>query len=357
MKRREFFSTVIGSIAAQFTLRRNTAFAEEAATIGHVSERIPEYIVIEPSPNESAQPTSQAHKILLVGDTQRTSWMETTFLGREQNDRERVMILNAMAQEAATEYRSAVLLLGDHVCYGEELKDWEYFDNIMQPLRAATKTARTPIYAIPGNHDYGLLKKNTAYLAQMFKRFPDEKPQFPSLQKFGATALVMLDSNIDQLTKRQIDAQYRQFKRILEQCDHDPTITSVLVAAHHPPYTNSTMQASLELHDYFTAPFLAARKTSLFFSGHVHSYERFGVETGCGQKMFVISGGGGGPRRSVRTDAKRPQTNDLYRTGTIRSFHYIRLTATPSNLAAEVMMLTNSGTFIIGDRFVVPLPL
>jgi hypothetical protein len=68
--------------------------------------------------------------------------------------------------------------------------------------------------------------------------------------------------------------------------------------------------------------------------------------------MFVVAGGGGGPRRSVSISPDRPNQNDAYRIGTLRPFHYIRLHVGDDALTAQVMMLPKGGTkFTVGDSF------
>jgi hypothetical protein len=55
--------------------------------------------------------------------------------------------------------------------------------------------------------------------------------------------------------------------------------------------------------------------------------------------MFVVSGGGGGPRRQCNTSPTRACKNDAYREGELRPFHFIRLTINDNSLQADVMML------------------
>jgi Calcineurin-like phosphoesterase len=315
--------------------------------------------------------TGRTEHFVLVGDTQRTSWFETALLRREQNDRERVMVLNAIAcelEQAAypSTYPSAyppaysgLILLGDHVCYGEESEDWRYFDGIFAPVREQTTQKAIPIIALPGNHDYGLIQRSRAWLQALFERFPTSRnhafARFPNVVRFGSVAVVTLDTNLDMLSRAQAERQHCRYQALLDHIDHDPRINSVIVAAHHPPFTNSDLAVDKDLMRFAAEPFLAACKTRLFFAGHVHSYERFAFDHPDIGKMFITSGGGGGPRRSVRTDDARLHTNDCYRTGSVRPFHYIRLSVGASELVGEVMMLRKGGQFggqfVIGDRF------
>jgi hypothetical protein len=306
----------------------------------------------------------ESHHFVLVGDTQRTSWLERWLLRREQNDHERLLVLNAIARELADRAPSdpqkhppTLVLLGDHVCYGEDSEDWQYFDNIFAPVRREIERLSIPVMALAGNHDYGFVQRSRHWLGAMARRFTpmrcgtDGLPRFPALATFGSTAILALDSNVDILSARAVDHQYRQYCRALEYLDTAPNIGVVLVAAHHPPVTNSNLAPDPALMHLVAEPFLAAAKTRLLFAGHVHSYERFEYTTSSGRKFFITAGGGGGPRRPVRIDAGRPHTNDCYRSGTVRPFHYVHLTVNTSSLRGEVMMLRPNGTFGVGDTF------
>lgn len=296
-----------------------------------------------------------AHKLLFVGDVQRTSWMESVFLGRKQNDKERESILHRLGQEIQTAQYTTMVMLGDQVCYGEDHTDWNYFDAIMTPVYNAAKHTRTPLFALPGNHDYGMLRKTSRNLSQLFQRFPETRKNFPAVLRAGSAVIVLLDSNFDELPQNVIQQQYSDYQKLLALYDADPAVRSVIVAAHHPPYSNSMMGRHNLLEQTFAQPFMNARKTTLFLSGHVHSYERFEFQTAQGNKTFVVSGGGGGPRRSVRTDDKRPYPNDQFCEGTIRPFHYISVSINESELQIDVMMLGKNSWFYQGDRCIIPV--
>jgi hypothetical protein len=89
-------------------------------------------------------------------------------------------------------------------------------------------------------------------------------------------------------------------------------------------------------------PLLRAKKTLGLFTGHVHSYERF-VREG---KMFVVSGGGGGPRARLAEGKDRRHPDDLFVGPPIRSFHFTVYTVTGTGIAAEVMGLPKGGTSV-----------
>lgn len=278
--------------------------------------------------------------IAIVGDVQRTSLAELSFMGRGQYDEEREAILNAIADDKP----DLLLMLGDQVVTGDDESQWAYFDQCMSRVNAA----EIPVHSILGNHDYGENKMRC--LRNYGHRFPHCDGSIHSMVKMGHIALISLNSNYDMLSSSQIRSQEEDYSKWLKELDSDPNIRGVIVASHHPPYTNSDLGMNPEVEEMFAKPFLSATKTRLYLSGHVHSYERFIA----GEKTFVISGGGGGPRRLVDNSSSRPFKNDAYRIGTLRPFHYVMVNVTESDLKAEVKML-QKGQFKVGDRFSIGL--
>lgn len=347
MNRRIFFHTFFRSVVQGLV---TSAAVPLNSCAGQLAESVVPVVLPKASAND-------VHELVVLGDTQRTSWWERTFLGREQHDAERVQVLKAVASSVAEGRTSAVVLLGDHVCYGEEQSDWQYFDEIVAPLRNVADRTKTPLYALVGNHDYGFVWRSASYLESMFSRFPAQPRQFPcSVPLYYSdgshTVLLMLDSNADMLSDTARRSQMQEYQRVLRDCDDDATVRSVIVAAHHPPYTNSDLDREAEQMQPIAEAFTAAAKTRLFLSGHVHSYERFSVQPvpSVPEKFFIISGGGGGPRRNVSILAQRRYTNDRYRVGELRPFHYVRLSVGISGLRGECQMLRN-GEWSVGDEF------
>jgi hypothetical protein len=83
-------------------------------------------------------------------------------------------------------------------------------------------------------------------------------------------------------------------------------------------------------------------------SGHVHNYERY-LRDG---KVFLVAGGGGGPRAALNEGTRRRHTDDLFPGGRLRAFHYLRVSVEESGLAVEVRGLEKDGTgFDTMERF------
>jgi predicted phosphodiesterase len=279
--------------------------------------------------------------IAVVGDLQTTSSWERIFMARSDNHRERTMILNQIAEDKP----DMLLLLGDQVGTGDETEEWGYFDDVMSKV----KEAQIPIRAIYGNHDYGY-DKGTC-IRNFTERFPHQPEHGASMVKLGPIALVTVDTNFDQLSPREIDRQAEQYKKWLGELEEDPEVKGVLVAAHHAPYTNSELGANNGVISMFAEPFYNARKTRMFLSGHVHNYERFIT----GDKTFVVTGGGGGPLRSVNVSSSRRYQNDAYRSKSeVRPCHYMKLTIADNAIKSETRFIVKN-EFKTGDKFALGL--
>jgi 3',5'-cyclic AMP phosphodiesterase CpdA len=324
------------------------------ATLALSSLNIPRLlggIRYSPLPADGITPVRnlQPKKICIIGDIQGTSGAEEMLLARSDNADVRTRIVQAVVDE----HPDMLLLLGDQIALGENESDWVLFDQTISPVIQA----KIPTYALRGNHDYGLNIRNPRNLRNFYKRFSAQSHEMPDVVTLGPIVLIALDSNFDMLSSSDYKNQIQRYQDALEKLDNDPNVKGVIVASHHPPYTNSSLGADYGVIAQFATPFLKARKTRLYLSGHVHSYERFAVQ----DKMFVTSGGGGGPRRQVDVSSDRSFKNDAYRSNeSLRPFNYVRLQVNDGSLDAEVMMLRklkgkSEYKFVVGDRFSVGL--
>jgi Icc-related predicted phosphoesterase len=299
---------------------------------------------------EGAAPRS----IVAIGDLQRTILAEQLYLGRRQNDAVRAALVEAVSAEQP----DVILLLGDQVSDGAIDREWYYFDELLASLR----DGNTAVHALPGNHDYSRFDRERSE-RNFFSRFAWPAPAEPDVVRLGPVVYVGLDSNFDVIGPERVQREAERYRELLDELDRDETVRGVIVASHHPPFSNSRLQATAPVIELFAEPFLAAKKTRLYLSAHVHSYERFESEG----KTFVVSGGGGGPRRKVDVSDARRWRNDVFRGGAIRPFHYLQLAVDDEAITVVAKMLNEpmrrwqrrsrlvTPEFVPGDEFRVPL--
>ena len=280
-------------------------------------------------------------RIMVVGDFQPTTWLECEFMGRPQNDAVRSDIINQIVNNKP----DMLLLLGDQVGEGEKEGDWLRFDSMMAPIC----DENIPVYAVVGNHDYGLL--GVEGIRHFQARFPYANVLPRLVWLADSVAMVVMDSNLGALPDEVLERQTRRYQEVLKMLDRHPSVRGVIVTMHHPPLTNASLPIDSRVHDLFVPPFLESRKTMLFLSGHIHSYERFEVDG----KAFVVSGGGGGPRRSVDTSEGRSIKSDQVALGEMRPHHYMEMLIEPEGIRCETMMLVQD-EFKLGDEFFLSYP-
>ena len=278
---------------------------------------------------------------VLLGDPQRTSFWELLIF-REQNDGAR----QALFDEIARENPGVVLLLGDLVSQGDDDREWVKFDTFATRIRQN----HIPMYSVLGNHDY--YGDTQDALANFFERFPHQQKRLWNSFRLKSVAFILLNSNISQMTRAQAQEQQEWYEKQLAEDQADSTVTAIVVACHHPPYTNSTIVSdNKEVLKDFVGPYVRTPKARLFFTGHCHSYEHFEQ----GGKQFVVSGGGGGPRQAVTCDAKQWRHADLYKGDPIRAFHFCRVTIESDGLKVEMVKLDpEKDSWEVGDKFSVP---
>ena len=290
------------------------------------SDRIPTYAgfaEIEPAKNH----------FILIGDTQSTSHWE---FWRERNDQERKLILDEIARQKP----AFVVHLGDLTTRGSSKKHWQAFDDLNRALREK----KIPYFPILGNHEfYG---NDEEALGNYFGRFPHLDHRRWYSFKWKNIGFLMVDSNFSTLTKEQDELQPRWYFSELERFDREERIDHIIVCCHEPPLTNNrVVSPNQKSRVYFADPFMRFQKTCLFFSGHSHTYERFQT----GDKFFIVSGGGGGPRHKVSVDPKNRPYNDLFPGPELRFLHFCEVEIHDRVLAYRVLRLESEKTFTIVD--------
>ncbi len=133
----------------------------------------------------------------------------------------------------------------------------------------------------------------------------------------------------------------------LERFEADPQVKHVIVCMHEPPFTNRVRTwAGVKSTKLFAEPFLQFEKTRLFFSGHVHSYERFMVAS----KYFIISGGGGAPRGKLVVNPAKRKYEDQFSGEALRFFHICLVEVHGNSLLVKVLRLETDGSFSEADH-------
>jgi 3',5'-cyclic AMP phosphodiesterase CpdA len=233
-------------------------------------------------------------------------------------------------------------IVGDLTCSGWSAQAWRTFDRLMEPMRRE----RIPVLPIMGNHDYGMLRGIAA------RRFAARFPQYAGARwyarTYGTLAMLFLDSNAAALTRDDWRRQQEWFAAALAAYDADPAIGGVLVFAHQPPFTNSTVtRDDKAVQDALVPHFLRSRKSVAMLSGHTHAYEHFMEE----EKHFIVTGGGGGPRVRLREGAAQRHP-DLFTGASPRPFHYLWITPQPQGLGVAVEGVEKgAAAFATIDRF------
>jgi len=278
-------------------------------------------------PTFSAHPdyAPQRH-FTVIGDLQGTLGIEKWVLGREDNARERARLVPELSRSNP----AFVVMLGDLVAWGASNGDWGDFDRQTDALRRA----HIPVFAVPGNHDYF----GGDRLRHYFARLPQLEHQRWYERRYGPLALLFLDSNAGRLRALEARRQRRWYEAALKRLDCDESVLGILVFLHHAPYTNSSLVSDdADVQSTFVPAFLGSKKTLIMLTGHAHGYERF-ERNG---KMFVVSAGGGGPRRPLRLDSRHP---DQFRGPELRNFNFVELSLSRAGLRADVIRLPKADT-------------
>jgi hypothetical protein len=199
-----------------------------------------------------------------------------------------------------------------------------------------------------GNHEY--FGDDIAGRRRINNRFPPLRTEDWYELRYGPTALLLINTNLDDMEARQREQQERWYRDRLSALEADSTVVHVIVCGHHPAYTNSMIvSASGDVEHDFVLPFLDAHKTALFFSGHCHSYEHFRN----GEKHFIVTGGGGGPRQELDRCWRR-RYDDLYPGADIRSFHYCAVHLRDDTLRMTMHQLSEDMTsWSVGDEITI----
>lgn len=233
-------------------------------------------------------------------------------------------LVNAIA-EASPDF---VCFTGDIVYNGNDVDDWKVWDSETKVWRDKS----IPIYPALGNHD--LHGKEQVALGNYFARFPELKGSRYYSVRAANLLLLVLDSSLDEITGPQ--GQW-----LAGKLDHVPSdVDFVLIMDHHPPYTSSSDEKtfggghSARASEQALAKMLEERQAHahyrmVFFSGHVHNYERH--EHG-GITYFVSGGGAAHAYPIPRAPGDPFQSKEI-------NYHYLLVETAPQSMKVTMNRL------------------
>jgi acid phosphatase type 7 len=198
---------------------------------------------------------------------------DTRFHDPKDTDAANPPVRVALVEAIADAQPAFICFTGDIVYNGADANDWRIFDQETSIWREK----KIPVYPALGNHD--LHGREETALANYFERFPDLKNSRYYSVRAANTLILVLDSSLEETSGPQ-------GAWVAEHLDHVPSdVDFVLVMDHHPPYTSSSDEKllggghSARSKEQALAKMLEGRQARarfriVFFSGHVHNYER-----------------------------------------------------------------------------------
>jgi len=228
-----------------------------------------------------AQTNSDDHEIYFISDVQAPLLAEKMILKYYRNEEAR----DSLFANIVRHHPAYLFMLGDLTSMGSNKKAWEPLDTFLNSIH----NLNTKVYAIPGNHEY--LMDSKKGIKMFIKRFT-KGWLYGYFIKVDSIAVVMLNSNFSDLTKKDLSKQLLWYRKTIKSLDNDSNIKSIIVCAHHAPYSNSVIVGSSKpVADSIVPEFEHSQKGRLFISGHSHNLEYFVDSIG---KHFLVIGGGGG---------------------------------------------------------------
>ncbi len=266
--------------------------------------------------------------LLFISDSQQPMWIETLKLKEQDNERMAQRLFTFMAKETTV---SALFHLGDITSMGMWNSSWKSFDTLRAILNF-------PVYPAFGNHEYFFVPSWGK--EQMLKRFPFLEPSWYE-KRFGSTAVIVLNSNFGRLSDDELSKQEQWYQHTLDTLENDSTISAVIVACHHSPYTNSSIVSSNEdVRRSFVRPFIKTKKGKVFITGHAHTREHFKIEG----KDFLVIGGGGGLQQPLKDTSNADWIGE--KIVQRQFFHFVRCELRSDSMLFQIEMLKKDGSAI-----------
>jgi 3',5'-cyclic AMP phosphodiesterase CpdA len=117
---------------------------------------------------------------------------------------------------------------------------------------------------------------------------------------------------------------------------------SLVIATHHPPYSQSGHSGSTEMNKTIDDACTSAGVIpDLFLSGHAHNYQRYTRRLGGKQVPYIVVGTGGMPPQPVAPATGQPVAGSTGLTydAAVASYGYLYVTLSDKQLKAEFWQL------------------
>jgi hypothetical protein len=279
-----------------------------------------------------------------------------------------------VGDEMATDYKAGagglnpafLLHLGD-VIYGPD-KETHYGDRFYRPYRHYPGK----ILAIPGNHDGEVRAAAdgpslSAFRANFCAAAAAVPPAASGIGIFRETVtqpgvywlleapfvrIIGLYSNLLENpgflegsgnNTSQLDWLKTTLTAIARMKDHK----ALVIATHHPPYSQSGHSGSTEMNQSITDACTAAGiMPHAVLSAHAHNYQRYTRRIGGQQVLYIVAGGGGMPPQPVAPASGQPAdaTREVTYDAAMESLGYLFVTVSGSQLKTEFWPLGQQTT-------------
>lgn len=163
-----------------------------------------------------------------------------------------------------------VITAGDIVDRGNDT-EWRRYREVAEDLY----TYRLPIVPVIGNHEY-FDDSELKYFDKVYKT-PTTQQGYYALD-LGPAVLIVLNSNIDQLTGAEADAQTAWLASTLTRYE---SLKPMLVTYHHPAYATGAASLAMPIPPRYIKrnwlPLFERHGVKLVMNGHEHIYERLRI--------------------------------------------------------------------------------
>jgi Icc-related predicted phosphoesterase len=301
---------------------------------------------------KSTKPPAQSNTTDLTLDLKApfrfVAYGDTRFHDPNDTEAANPPVRRALVQAIAEANPAFICFTGDIVYNGQDAEDWKVWDSETSIWR----DRKIPVYPALGNHD--LHGNEQVALGNYFQRFANLKGSRYYSVRIANVLMLVLDSSMEETVGPQADW-------LADKLDHIAADVDFLVIMdHHPPYTSSSDQKKFggghaaRPHEQALAKMLEERQSNaryriVFFSGHVHNYERHEH----GGITYFVSGGGAAHAYPIE---RAP--DDPFQSKAI-NYHYLLVEVDHQRMNVTMNRLELSSgraTWTTPDRVQIPAP-